>query len=513
VLHRSSSQGRVVALAALAATFVAFFIHFISAFDYLPGTDAYFYALQAQSVLDFGHLKVPDHGAVPYLIAGVARLGMTVETAFRMVLSAVFALYQLGMLLLVGRLRERAQPIAGLLWALSCPLVAFHAIEFPSLTLGVATFPLWLWLIAKPSGRRILWAISLLAASAAVHPAAAVLALLFVATLAILPLRGWLRDRKLLALVLAGCFLLPMALAVAFLNIKPRLIEFRPGLPGVLGLATSADLPQEVIVTVATAWLLLAVALVVYCKGRLTRWTFLALAALAFPFWPDSEAGLNGVGGRISVLFVLVALPLIVALWGDLQELSKVSTPPSQPGMQVFAAVTILIAMALLPLRLQTYRGLLMRDDYAWYEKVVAALREVKVPMLIAHRGLDFFYSYRLRRDAFHFDPEPNWNRAEILRVATRITPEEVAYYSPPQCPWGQTARIIRGTGYVLVREDCWELLRSRITRDENPDLYTEIWMDMENPSQMRPDFLRSRYGDWGQGGFSRPGSRDRQSR
>jgi hypothetical protein len=135
-----------------------------------------------------------------------------------------------------------------------------------------------------------------------------------------------------------------------------------------------------------------------------------------------------------------------------------------------------------------------MSDDYAAYEKVVTALGKTDIPLLIAHRGLDFFYSYRLRRDAFHFDPEPEWKRTEIWRVAMRITPEEVAFYSPPSCPWGQTATTIPGTDYLLVREDCWEQLRARIPQSENPDLYVEVWENMENPSQPRPAFLRARY-------------------
>jgi len=516
VLRPSRREGHVVALAVLAATFVALFIHFISAFAYLPGTDAYFYALQAQSVLDFGHLKVPDHGAVPYLIAGLARLGLTVEAAFRLVISAVFMLYQLGMLFLVLRLKEWAQLLAAVLWALSCPLIAFHTVEFPSLTLGVATLPWWFWLAVNPSRKRIFWLVALLAANAAVHPAAAAFVFLFVATLAIGQVwsqRGWLRERKVLVLlVLAVCTLLAVAVAALFLDLKGRLTELRPGLPGLLGVVRSADTPREVTFTVTSAWLLLLTTLVIYIKARPGRWTFLALAALALPLWPDHESGLRGVGGRLAVLFVLLAFPLIVALWGDLQERSAFFARWSRPEMQVFAAISVLIAAALLPLRLQAYHEVLLPDDYVSYEKVVASLRDIKVPMLIAHRGLDFFYSYRLRRDAFHFDPEPNWNRAEIWRVAARITPEEVAYYSPPQCPWGQTAWAIRGTGYVLVREDCWEQLRSLVTRDENPDLYTEIWTDMENPSQTRPDFLRARNQDLKQGPFSPPNNQGKKS-
>jgi hypothetical protein len=135
----------------------------------------------------------------------------------------------------------------------------------------------------------------------------------------------------------------------------------------------------------------------------------------------------------------------------------------------------------------------------------VAALGEAKIPMLIANRSLDFFYSYRLRRDAFHFDPEPNWNRAEIWRVAARIAPEEVAYYSPPTCPWGETAKLVRGTDYVLVREDCWEQLRAQLNPNDDPDLYSEVWDNMESPSRARPAFRRSRYRDLVQRSFPVP--------
>jgi hypothetical protein len=148
----------------------------------------------------------------------------------------------------------------------------------------------------------------------------------------------------------------------------------------------------------------------------------------------------------------------------------------------------------ILPVRLNNYRTILGGYDYSSYEKVAADLRHEQISMLIAHRGLDFFYSYRLRRDAFHFDPEPGWKRVEIWRVALRITPEEVAYYSPANCLWGETARTIPGTDYLLVREDCWEQLRANVSPKDNPDLYVEVWEDSENPSQARPAFLRTKH-------------------
>jgi hypothetical protein len=211
-----------------------------------------------------------------------------------------------------------------------------------------------------------------------------------------------------------------------------------------------------------------------------------------------------GVGGRLSALVVLNALPLLVVMFEELRESSKLLRWLDGAWPQKAVALATAIAVVVAPGRVRAYGQLLMGDDFAAYERVVAALRPVQVPMLIAHRGLDFFYSYRLRRDAFHFDPEPNWNRAEIWRVAVRITPEEAAYYSPSTCPWGETARLIPGTDYLLVREDCWEQLRARLKRNDNPDLYKEVWEDMENPAQSRPAFLRGRHGVSG-GTFAAP--------
>jgi hypothetical protein len=487
----------MIALAALGAALVAFFVHELRGFVYLPGTDAYYYALQAQSLLDTGHLKVADHGAVHYLVASLAWLGLPLEAAFRATLAAIFTLYQLGMLLLVLRLRERAQLVAALLWALSSPLIAFHTIEFPSLTLGLATLPFWFWLVLMRSGKWIYWLGTLLTVSALVHPASAAVALLFAAAvvlIAVLEKEGVRRRFKLFIPAVAGCIMLVVGAAATFLSIKTRLTALRPGWPGLLSLANSADVPREVSFTIVAAWLLVAVGFIVAWRTGLRRWTLFTGVLLALPLWPDHHDGLDGLGGRLSLLFVLAALPLLAVLWNDLAENSKISSFGSRAAVQKLAAAAALIAIALMPFRLRAYHSLLMADDYNAYERVVAALREADVPMLIAHRGLDFFYSYRLRRDAFHFDPEPEWNRKKIWRVATRITPEEVAYYSPPGCHWGETGKMIRGTDYLLVREDCWEQLRAQVTRDDNPDLYTELWESSENPSQQRPGFLRARY-------------------
>jgi hypothetical protein len=535
ISQKKTRNGTVTVLATLLLALVALFVHFLRGFSYLPGADAYFYALQAQSLLLDGHLKVPDHGAFSYVIAALAHSGLPIEGAFRAALTIVFSVYQLGIFLVVLRVEKQSQMAAALLWALSSPFIAFHAIEFPNLTMGLATVPVWFWLGMKPIRRpRASWpglkpgfessplrgpegsalppktvystALALLLGVAAlVHPAAAAIAALFAATLMVGAFSS--RPRRHLhapQMILAGCVGLLVVTAVIYVGWKERLLALHLGTPGLLSLVNTSEVPLELKLTVLFFWSLLALLTFSYWRIFSGKWRFMAVAVLLLPFWPDSNPGLMGVGGRLSALLVLIALPLIVVVGGELCESGKFLRRLDGAWPQRAVALAAAIAVVVAPVRLRAYGHLLMGDDYAAYEQVVAALRPVPIPMLIAHRGLDFFYSYRLRRDAFHFDPEPNWNRAEIWRVAVRITPEEVAYYSPSTCPWGETARLIPGTDYLLVREDCWEQLRARLNRNDNPDLYMEVWEDMENPAQARPAFLRDRHGNSG-GPFAAP--------
>src|SRR5215472_2659754 len=333
----SSSRARVIVPAALGVALVAFFVHELRGFAYLPGADAYYYALEAQSLLDTGHLKVADHGAVHYLVASLAWLGLPLEAAFRAILTAIFTLYQVGMFLLVRRLKEQAQPFGALLWVLSSPLIAFHTIEFPTLTLALATLPFWFWLVLRRSGKCIYWLGALLAVSAVLHPAAAAVALLFAATVVLIAVQekeGLRRRFKLFTPVVAGCVFLVIASAATFLCIKTRLATLQPGWPGLLSVANSADVPREMSVTIVAAWLLGAVTFIVEWKTGRRRWMLFTGAMLALPLWPDHHGGLDGIGGRLSLLFVLAALPLLAVLCNGLAENSRIVRFGSRAAVQ-----------------------------------------------------------------------------------------------------------------------------------------------------------------------------------
>jgi hypothetical protein len=351
----------------------------------------------------------------------------------------------------------------------------------------------------------MMWLVALLIACASFHPALAPLVFMFSATVYLgwtasagtwkkFPIKGFVVGMIAVALALVVILKWP--------GFGVRLKSIAWGQPGLFALASAAGVPFDMKVGVLFFWISLALLFFAYLASGAGKWTYLIAVTLTLPLWPDREGGLNGLGGRLAGLFVFLALPLIVVVCDDLGARSRGLAWLQAPRILRVTTLAFIAAMAVLPIRLENYTGLLMSNDYTQYEKVVAALENDNIHMLIARQGLDFFYTYRLRRDAFHFDPEPNWNRTEIWRVAVRITPEEVAYYSSPSCVWGKAARTIGDTDFLLVREDCWENLRARLNPKENPDLYTEVWEDMENPSEPRPAFLRVRHRDSNAGAF-----------
>src|SRR5262249_24110010 len=155
--------------------------------------------------------------------------------------------------------------------------------------------------------------------------------------------------------------------------------------------------------------------LVIYLgnKSFKKQFVILSLVSMALPLWPDGVPGFQDLGARLAAMFIFLALPLAVILANEVSG-HKLFVRLQPPWPQRAAVLLTAVALAILPLRLDGYHDALMTDDYAQYEKVVSALSRRAIPILIAHRGLDFFYSYRLRRDAFHFDPEAGWNRLEI---------------------------------------------------------------------------------------------------
>jgi len=475
------------------------FWYWLNRFAYLPGTDAYYYALQAQSILQTGYLKVPGNGALYYAIAFVAWAGASMETAFRIVLSAVFALAILAIWSHAAQLRRNVRLFAVMLVLGAAPVIAFHTVEFPRLTLALAAIPILLRLAAtgQALGSPLLWLV--VVTSSLLHPLLAVLDVLFVGGL--LLTAWWVRwretsgiPRSTIVLSALGAAVFAMVMLTAWPGLGLRITSMSLGTPGLLALCLAPGVPADIKASVLLLWLLLAGVSILYIARGRSRYRYAPLAVLGLALWPDAGNSLAGTGVRLSLAFVFIALPVMFVIleqwkWSEIGPL-----PWRARVLRGGVSVAVLLLLTAIPFRVGAYHKLLLANDYDQYAKVVAFAQGRDIPMLTARRGLDFYYSYRLRRDAFHFDPETEWKQSAVWRVAMRVTPEELVFYAPAACLWGSTAMQIRGTALLFVREDCWERFRTRLSPRDNPDLYQQVWRDAENPAEKRPAYLRSKY-------------------
>ena len=129
--------------------------------------------------------------------------------------------------------------------------------------------------------------------------------------------------------------------------------------------------------------------------------------------------------------------------------------------------------------------------------QVSEELGRESIPMLIANKGLVFFYKFQWMREAFPYEPEKHWDKTRVWRLTDGITPDELFYYTPEECRWDSgLTKALNTPGYSLIREDCYEKFRSNVTEATDPDLYQRVWRSWLNPSLHRPNFLYPKHAE-----------------
>lgn len=438
---------------------------------FLPGPDAYYYALQARFWAETGHVKIPDISPIHRLIGLMHRMGMTVESAFWTWIVASLVVATAVPIVLRLRSRKKISVLDLLLMiglAIS-PTTLFVAIEFPKMMSMLMIVPLWFW--AWTWGRKGPFvSIALAWFSAVLHKSAMALAACWTAAGAIL-------------------FFLPhtipagsqVAGGVAFLhNWSPGIVSLlrQPGLPKIIRL-------EFVLVGI----LFMTVCLQFWRRNPTQRRMLLLPTSLILPaFLPLPTTEVMNTAERLAIMFPYLA-------WVGVLFLRSQSETPDIRGFsghhRKIAIGCAAVALMAWSYRLQIGHPRHLDPDYAGIAKVSDELEHHDVPMLIANKSLAYFYKYKTMREAFPFDPEDHWNKARIWRVVYKITPDELNYYMPETCHYGGTQVIPLDTpDYHLVREDCYAGMRGKITPQQDEDLYQRLQTTPMNPSQKRPRHL-----------------------
>ncbi len=466
--------------------------------DLLRGADAYYYALQSEYFAKTGAVKIPDSSPIHRLTGSLREMGLSSEGALRLWQTASLFLFFLGMLALARWWRrDLSLPAALLLVYLGLsPSLLFVAIEFPKFFAALLLLPFWPWPL-NAERRHSGWAWAALPLACLLHRGAVPLAALFgLAALAVQTQRRlrlsrafWLGLAALSLLGLAALFLLPDRFRLLDLERlaweAPRAGYFSLLSRTQLPLAVKAELILIPILTLGLAWRL-------WKRQAGRRAVLLPFFALWLPaFFPFGGEEVFGVGERYAIL--LPALGLMACL----VFLSTEAAPPWKKRQ--FAALALLawVPGALAGPRLEAAHPKTLDPDFEAYRQVSEELAGRDIPMLIAHKGLVFYYKYRWMREAFPYEPERHWDKTRIWRLAYGITPDELHYRLSEECGW-ESERILRlaTPSHILIREDCWQDFRKKIRREDDAALYERVWESPQNPSQHRPAFLYPKHAE-----------------
>ncbi|MFO1463992.1 MAG: hypothetical protein U1F66_09440 [bacterium] len=466
---------------------------------YLRGADAYYYALQANYWAKTGAVKIPDSSVLHRITGTLQKLGWDSEGAVRAWESAslcLFLLLLLGLAIIPGRgLNWHCALLLG--YAGLSPSLLFLAIEFPKFFLMLMALPLWFYPLALRRPQAWL-AWTMAGGTCLLHRGALPLALAFSAGLLVSQLqeRGKL-SRKFWWLAALGTAL---AIGAAFFPgdrfrfLDLQRLGWQQPRPGLLSLLQRRQLPP-----VLKAEILVSLAFLGFeirrfgtrAKGLSHRvWPLLALLLPAlFPFGSEE---VFGAGERYAIL-----LPALVILGA----LSLEGQIPAETNWNWAQALCVALLAALAPLsasrRIDLAHPRSLDPEFASFASVTAELAPLDIPMLVAQKGLVFYYKFRLMREAFPYEPEPHWNKSRIWRVTSQLTVDELQYYAPEGCGFfsGELKGLVT-PGFSLVREDCWVRLRAAIPREVDPDLYERAWQSTLNPSRPRPAFLYPKHAE-----------------
>jgi hypothetical protein len=440
-----------------------------------PGTDGYYYVVQAESLRSTGQLHVPDASwvltwlSLPHLLGTDAVTGTRLAAVLLAAL-AVPAGYWLG--------RQRS-PEAG--WtlaaaALASPTLTHLCADFPK---SLAVIPtLWLTAAAAAQAARArspaLGALALLLALAVatahrVGAAAlglAALGAVLAATISSgrLPRQVWLGllGLGLLFGVLAAS--LPGLLHPEDLERVTSQLRSSPWPPPPWSwLPLRQTHPLQVLELVLPWGALLGGVLSLRARPELLAW-LLPLSVALFPWWRADSLDL---GFRLGLLSPFLALPVLV-------EILPLHYGP-----------------ALLLLAPASLVGFDPRSTppYEAYDRWLPALPRPLPDLLIVEPGASFYVTYRLGIESMAWDPEPELDATRIGRVVWGIRDGEWAEYAPS--PAAPLVRLDRE--HVYAREDVWDTFLTRALAAGDDDLTARI-EDLRNPSARRPaSLLRNR--------------------
>jgi hypothetical protein len=522
-MTRSVRRGHWKAFGVAAGTGFALF-YWLMQDEFLRGLDAYYYALQADFWVKTGRVRIPDSSIVHRLIGTLQWFGLRTEAAIRLWTSIALSLVVLTLAVAAPArtFSLRGEGIPSLLrlplnwrthcllaWGVASPSLLFLGLEFPKMFLFAVSLSLWpLSIVAgRLEFRRLIpfATLSVILHKAAFGYLAAVVVVagcLFIPSL-IRTVSSQPGARRKIGQILGVAFVGGVATALFYrLSIIDALsmhdlerIRLETIIPGCLSLLVRQGLPLAVRLELAMSLFGLGVLLYKLRKTSPVQ-RLLPLVLILPSFMPAGGTEAFSLGERFGIL-----LPLAVILsWITLARCNLTFTPAGSPAELLSnreMLALILLGALLAPYRLDVSHPKSLDPPFSTYDRLTSAIRDRKIPMLIVHQGLSFYYKFKTFQEAFSYEPEKHWNKKRIWRLVYGPHHAEMSYFLPKECGWssGLTSTTPEAH-YFLMREDCYQRFRSAISVETEPRLFQVLWDPQRNPSESRPAFLYRKHQD-----------------
>jgi hypothetical protein len=454
----------------------------------LPGSDAYYYALQTQGLIEKGHLIIPDSSPVFTLIKSLNFLtNSSAQTVLVYFICSLCFLRLILSFLFPNRINL-------LLWIFASPSLFILHYEFPKQTLALAMISVGvLSLKLKRTWISNVFFYASMAISIYLHKSVLLGAMVLSALYSAQWIR-WKTTRQIRILMVVSLLVFVGLAGIWMLGTRnDQRFSTVLSTPGVLTLWNRGG----------WGWMLVVELLTILILSRPLSGKVFMIGALATApgFLPLFNEGSMSLGERVALMtpfFCLMAL-----------SLSERNVPKTSGNKATTLATLVLSFVSGIFVTagiLNVFnKELLLRysEKNKEYEQIRYEIEQVqRPPLLISKIGLNYYLKYFLKIETFPYQPESHWDKKLIWRIVDGVEPSYFFNKLSPMCLEEKNFKPFTRLGsiYSLIREDCFDVFRQTFSQETDDIVFKTLHTHSRNPIDFRPSWLYTKYDPTGKG-------------
>lgn len=461
--------------------FVSFAIRFYIQLktSYPSGWDGYYYIMQVQSWIEFGHLQSKDFSLIyPFyilisLFTNNYILGYKIGTA---IVSGFLSVAIYGYMLSKTKSQEKSSFIAAI--TIFSPSITFLLLQFPKNTFGMAFFIVFLIFFHH---KKILPAILFFLLAFVTHRMVAGFSLIFVAS--------YFLKRKYFIWIVGASFVLVLLSQLPgiihfsdfarfknefTLNMQFPIISFFKLNSSKISLVWKFEL---IIYFIAFCLLIIKQLYNLKQNKRIGNSELSLMVLILITIFPFFEFQNGSIGFRLFLTFPI----LILIASSDILIYSK---------NVVYYLLSVLLLLGSV-FSINSYKAKYFDAPNELYEVVTEKISQAyspnEYPLIIAHKSLAEVIIFKTDFDALNWAPPTDMDKNKIIRVVSNIERYQFNKYLSDN----ETNSIFQLTSnFTLIKETLWHKFMDEVKNNKDLRLLTQI-KDGNNPIVSKPYYLQ----------------------